>query len=99
MKSEVPPTPVANGSAAGSSTATGGSPRQSRLPRSPLATSTVMPATAASWSEAFVAASRAGGSRRSHWPHEMLTTCTFVDGWSATIWLITEAIDAIGDAV
>ena len=59
----------------------------------------MMPATAASCRAAFVAATRDGVISVSHSPQETLITCTPVDGWSATIWSSTDAIDAVGGAM
>ena len=94
----MPPTAVANGWEAGSSTDSGGRP-QSSDPWSPLPTSTDIPATAASCNALFVAAVREGVISVSHRPQETLTTCTPVDGCSATIWSSTDAIEAVGGAM
>src|SRR4051794_39787031 len=95
---DVPPTAVAYGCAAGSSTESGGR-LQSSDPWSPLPTSTDIPATAASCRAVLVAAIREGVIRVSHSPQETLTTCTPVDGCSATIWSSTDAIEAVGGAM
>ena len=47
----------------------------------------------------FVAATREGVISVSHRPQETLTTCTPVDGWSATIWSSTDAIEVVGGAM
>ncbi len=95
----VPPTPVANGWAAGSSTASTGNPEQSNEPESPDAASTVMPETAASWRAWLVAATLAGAINGSHTPQLSDTIRTPVTGASATIAFSIAGSDVVGGAM